>query len=162
AGVLRGPSLGQRRLAIGVQLRDRAETVVRVAGRQQLLRVRLVEMQALGLPVRTARSADIGAFVPVEPEPAQIAEDARLGLARRALDVGVLDPEDEGAAVTPREEPVEQRRAGVADVQVPGGAGSETDSHGNMNATAWAAMASPRPTASTPSLVLPFTLTRET
>ena len=52
---------------------------------------------------------------------------AALGLARRALDVGVLDAEDERAARAAREQPVEQRRARVADVQLPGRAGGEAD-----------------------------------
>src|SRR5207247_8644874 len=41
--------------------------------------------------------------------------DVRVG---RAGAVGVLDPEDEGAAVVARGEPVEQRGARAADVQV--------------------------------------------
>ena len=41
--------------------------------------------------------------------------------------VGVLDPQDEGAAGVPGEQPVEQRRAGAADVEVAGGGGGEAD-----------------------------------
>ena len=71
-------------------------------------------------------------------------------------------------SVAVRQQPVEQRRAGVADVQLAGGAGAKLtrmhgsrliDQHSRSSATACAAIASPRPTASTPSLVLPFTLT---
>ena len=86
-------------------------------------------MQPLGLPVRPARTADVGPLVPVEAEPAQIAQDRRLGLARRALDVGVLDAQDERAARAARQQPVEQRRARVADVELAGGAGCEADTH---------------------------------
>ena len=70
-----------------------------------------------------------------------------------------------------REQPVEQRRARVADVQLPGRAGAKRTRIGSSvapsvlrtrrsSATACTAMASPRPIASTPSLVLPLTLTR--
>ena len=48
-------------------------------------------------------------------------------LLRRALDVGVLDAQHEHAAVTPREQPVEERRAGAADVEVAGGRRREAD-----------------------------------
>src|SRR5690606_39397871 len=41
------------------------------------------------------------------------------------LDVGILDAQDEGAAVTTGEGPGEQRGTGAADVQIAGGAGSE-------------------------------------
>ncbi len=129
AGVARRPAVRERVLALGVELRGRTEAVVRGSRAEQLRGVRLIEMQPLRLPVRTVRAADVGPFVPVEPEPAQVAHDRGLRLARRSLDVGVLDAQDEGAAGAAREQPVEQRRAGVADVQLPGGAGSEADSH---------------------------------
>ena len=54
---------------------------------------------------------------------------AALGLARGALEVGVLDAQDERAALPAREQPVEERRARVADVQLPGRARSEAESH---------------------------------
>ena len=44
--------------------------------------------------------------------------------------VGVLDPEDEDAAVMAGEEPVEERGAGAADVEVPGGAGRKAHANG--------------------------------
>ena len=73
------------------------------------------------------RSADVRALVPVEAEPAQPVEDAGDHVGRRALDVGVFDAQDERAAVAPRVEPVEERRAGAADVQVTGRRGREAD-----------------------------------
>src|SRR6185369_17447858 len=48
---------------------------------------------------------------------------------RRALDVGVLDAQDERAGVAPRERPREDRGARAADVQVTGGTGSETGAY---------------------------------
>ena len=121
-------------------------------------------------------AADIRALVPVEPEPPQVLEDARLRLLRRSLGVGVLDAQDERAVLAVREQPVEERRAGVADVQLAGRTRGESNSHScsdyqvaclgqpicATSATACAAMASPRPTASTPSFVFPLTLTRGT
>jgi hypothetical protein len=48
--------------------------------------------------------------------------DVRVGRARA---IGVLDAQDEAPAVVAREEPVEQRGAGAADVQVAGRARRE-------------------------------------
>src|SRR3989442_13363553 len=86
-------------------------------------------MKPLGLPVRTPRSADIGPLVPVEAEPAQVGDDARLRLASRSIGVGVLDAEDIGAALPAREQPVEQRGARVADVKMAGRTRSKSNAH---------------------------------
>ena len=59
-------------------------------------------MQPLGLAIGTVRSTDVGTLVPVEPEPAQVLEDALLGLARRPLGVGVLDAQHERAVLAVR------------------------------------------------------------
>src|SRR5688572_25442195 len=89
----------------------------------------------------------------------QIVEDGLLRLARRSLDVGVLDADDEGSALTAGQQPVEERRARVAHVELTGWTRCESDSHLHNNATAWTAIDSPAPVESTPSFVLPFTLT---
>ena len=47
-------------------------------GAEQLLRVRLIQVQALGLAVRAVRAADVRPLVPVEAEPPQIARGWRL------------------------------------------------------------------------------------
>src|SRR4029079_17233763 len=69
--------------------------------------------------------------VPVEAEPAE----GRLDLVDRLRDlprgVGVLDPEPELPALVARVEPVEERRADVADVEEPGRAGSHADADGH-------------------------------
>ena len=124
-----GLPLFERRLAIGLELLGRTEAVVRLPGRQQLHGVRAIDVQPLGLPVRPVFAAGLDALAPLEPHPPQIVEDRLLRLARRPLDVGVLDAQDERAALTAREQPVEQRRARVADVQLPGRTRRESKSH---------------------------------
>ena len=99
------------------------------AARQQFHGVRAVDVEPLGLAVGAGVAARLDAFGPVEPHPPQVLEDRRLGRARRPLEVGVLDPQDEGAARAARQQPVEERGAGVADVELPGGAGREPDAH---------------------------------
>ena len=102
ARILRRPAGGERLLSIGLELRGRAEAVVRRLAGKQLLRVRLIEMEPLRLTIRTVRPVDVGPLVPVEAEPSKIADDRRLRLARRTLEVGVFDPENEGAALPAR------------------------------------------------------------
>ena len=72
-------------------------------------------------------SADVGPFVPIEPEPAQTVENPGDHVGRRAFGVGVFDSQNEGAAGAACVQPVEERRAGAADVEVAGGGWSEPD-----------------------------------
>ena len=153
---------GSERLApLAFEIFRGTEAGVRAGGVEQRPRRGRVLADSLGLPVRRMRSADVWPFVPVESQPPQIVKDGPFRLARRSFDIGVLDTEHERAAVTPRQQPVEERRAGVADVEVSGWTRRKAharDRHetgpSTITATAWAEIASPRPTASTPSLVL--------
>ena len=88
-----------------------------------------IRLQALGLAVRAKGAPDFDAFVPMQAHPPQILEDSLLGFAGRPLQVGVFDAKDERALLTSGEQPVEQGRARVADVQVTGGGRSETQPH---------------------------------
>ena len=126
---LRRPPFGRRGLALLLELGRGAEAVVGPVVVHQLLGVRLVEMEPLGLPVRTVGAADVRPLVPVESEPAKVLENGGLGLARRPFGIGVLNPQDEGAALSARQQPVEERRASVPDVQETGGTRGESDSH---------------------------------
>ena len=69
--------------------------------------------------------------VPVEPEPAERLLDLLGRLVDLARGVGVLDAQPELAALVPGEEPVEERRAHVADVEEPGGRRSHADADGH-------------------------------
>src|SRR5262249_57480371 len=60
-------------------------------------------------------------------EPKQVGFGGPLVVGRAARAVGVVEPQDERAAMPLGEQPVEQRRAHVADMQKPGGARRETD-----------------------------------
>jgi hypothetical protein len=86
-------------------------------------------IEALRLVVRSVRAADVGPFVPGHAEPAHALQDAVDHLIRRALGVGVLDPKHEDAAVATGQQPVEERGAGPADVQIPGWGGGEADAN---------------------------------
>jgi hypothetical protein len=117
-------------VAHGLEALGRAEAPVRRARRQQRLDVMLVDLGALALPVRPARPADVRALVPLQPHPVQRAQDGRLGLGRRPRAVGVLDAQDELAAVLLGERVVEERDVGRAHVRIARGRRSDADLHG--------------------------------
>src|SRR5207244_652196 len=100
-----------------VELLLRHVVVVGVAGGDELLGDLPVARQALHLEER--------ALVPVEAEPAHALEDRVHRGFGRALEVGILDAQDELAAVAPRVGPAEERGARAADVQGSGRAGRE-------------------------------------
>ena len=89
-----------------------------------------VDLGALGLAIRAVGAADVGAFVPVEAEPAQGVEDHLLGGGDEAGAVGVLDAEDELAAALAGVDEVEQADVGGANVRVAGGRRGDADADG--------------------------------
>src|SRR6476469_3279529 len=77
--------------------------------------------------------------IPIEAEPRQAVEDRldrRLG---RAGAVGVLDAQQVLAAMVLGEQPVEERGAGAADMEVAGRRGGEAgnDGHGSGDVRIW-------------------------
>src|SRR5262249_59237243 len=103
-----------------------AATAIRTASCQQPLGVRSIDLRPLRLPIAMMRRA----LVPREPEPAHGVEDRVDVLLRRARPVGVLDAEDENAAVMARVEPVEERGSSAANVKMAGGTRSEAHADG--------------------------------
>ena len=125
-----------RLLARLLVLLRRREVVVGVAARDQRVRRVAMAIEPLRLEVGGVGSADFRSFVPVEPEPSQALENAGDHLVGRALGIGVLDAQDEHAAVAAHEQPVEQRRAGTAHMEIAGGGGSEAEAdHVRLQAT---------------------------
>ena len=120
------------RLAVGVELLRRAVAGIGEVVGEQPLGGRRVARQPLHLAIGRMRAAgrlagDLGPLVPLQAEPVQAVEDVLLELDRAAGDVGVLEPEDEGAADVPGVEEVEQSRPGGADVERPGRARGDPD-----------------------------------
>ena len=77
-------------------------------------------LRALALAVRRVRAADVGPLVPRQADPAERVEDHLLGVGARARLIGVLDAQDELAALLAREHVVEQRDVRGADVRIAG------------------------------------------
>ena len=128
-----------------------AAVVARLLLARHLLGAQLLELflgavaavsLALGEPLRDhflvaweARRLEIRALVVREAEPLHALEDHPHRLVRRALTVGVLDAQDELAAVPAGVQPGKEGRADAADVQHAGRARGETgdDAHGGRS-----------------------------
>ena len=112
---LAGGSLGSAHF---VETRGRAEAAEAVAVLDDLLDVGKIEVLALGLPVRAAGPADIGAFRPGQAAPFQRIEDLLFEFRRRAGGIRVFDAQDELAAVFLCKQIVEQRDVGSAHMRL--------------------------------------------
>src|SRR5690606_4573582 len=120
AVVARGFLVGHLLGAHLIQAFGTAEAREGVALGDQLVRVLLVDLATLALPVRAVRAANVGAFIPLNAQPAQRIIDLLFGLAGRAQLVGVLDTQDELTTVLAGEAEVEQRDISGADMRVAG------------------------------------------
>src|SRR5262249_52853793 len=110
------------RLPLGVELLGRFERAVGLAFADE-------PVGGLAIQVVTLRLVE-GALVVLEPEPLHRGEDLRRELLPRALDVGVLDPEEELALLAARVEKVVERRARTADMERACRRRRETDAGG--------------------------------
>ncbi len=128
-GLAAGPRVAEgllprlRRLPQGVERLRGAAAAVGLARREQALGVGAVDVEPLGLTVAGGGRP----LVPVEAEPAQRLQQRPGVVLGRAREVGVLDPEHVDAAVVARQQPVEQRGAGAAHVQMAGRARSKAN-----------------------------------
>ena len=106
-----------------LELLLRAITVISLALAEEPADDFGVSIEAPGLVERS--------LVVIEAQPLHAVEDHLHGFLRRTLSVGVLDAQDEHAAVAPRVQPAEKRRAHAADVQQAGGARGKAGAHGH-------------------------------
>ena len=98
-----------------------ARLLVRPSRRREKRARRLVMSE----PLRLARLP-----VPVEAEPAEVRLDRLRIFLGRARGIGVVEAEDERPARLPCIEPVDERGAGVAEMETPGRARRETEDGG--------------------------------
>src|SRR4051812_33507868 len=113
------------RLAVCVELFRGAVAVVRLVLGQQLVGDGAVPVETLHLPVRPERAlrglpGDFRTLVPFHAQPVQLLEDVALIFESRASLVGVLEPQNEGAAHALREQVVVERRPSRAEMERPG------------------------------------------
>ncbi len=102
---------------------DRPLVLVRLLLLEKTLRLLAAVLHAVELKGELA--------VPVHAEPAQRLLDLIRRVFHLAARVRVLDPQAELAALVAREEPVEERRVDVPDVEVAGRARGEADDWGH-------------------------------
>ena len=126
ARVAKGVAGAPRGLSERVERLGRAAAPVGPALGEEALGMGAVDLGALRLPI-AGRGRPL---VPVEPEPPHRVDDLADVLLGGARAVGVLDPQDEDAAVVAGEGPVEERGPGAADVKVAGGARGKADANG--------------------------------
>src|SRR5512132_1598789 len=150
AAVTRRLSARERGRAPLLELVLRAVTGVRVVLGQEPLRHLAIDLEALGLPVGGVRPADVGALVPVDPEPPERVHHAVEGLLGDPRRVRVLDPQNEHPSVVAREHPREQARPNVAAVERPRGRRREPGPDARAHEAASTGLASvPTPSTST-------------
>src|SRR5271157_335016 len=85
----------ERMRALPLQFFLRAETEICFALSQQPLGMFAIEIETIALTIRRVRSADIGTFIPIEAEPLQVFEKLAFEAFFAALDVGVLDAQED-------------------------------------------------------------------
>ena len=121
-------------LSLRVQFSRGIERIVGLARVNQLRQVAVVNIQSLALKVRTVRTAAMGTehrtLVPADSKPCQVLQESNACRVARSLLVGVLDTEQEGAALPLGIGPAEQSRACAAHMQVTGRGGSEASDAG--------------------------------
>src|SRR5687767_9867819 len=127
-------AVGERRLTGRDLESDGAFVEKGLAAIDELFGRGTIAIETLRLKVRRMRPANFRPLVPVDPQPPQAIQDARHHLGLRSLDVGVLDAQDERAAVATGIEPVEKGSPCAANVQVTSGGRRETETghHGMM------------------------------
>ena len=106
-----------------------AEAVVGVALLHQQFGKLAVQVPALGLDVGAHRAAQIGTLVPGQAALAQGVVDHVGGALHQTALVGVLNAENEFAAVVAGDEPGVQGGTQVAHVHIAGGGGGEAGTH---------------------------------
>ena len=134
AAVVTGRQMGRfLPLSLDIELLGGAVAGVGHVGFLEPLRRGRVERQPLHLAVRGVwatggLTGDLGTLVPDESQPMEPVQDVLLVGDRAPGDVRVLEPEDECAAVTPREEEIEEGRPRSPDVKRAGRTRGDADS----------------------------------
>ena len=114
-----------RGLAVGVELLLGAEAGIGLALVPKLLGGLLVQVQALGLGVGAKIAAHLGTSSQSKPQPTHGAQDDLRVLVGGAGGVGVVDAQDERAAVSTGESPVIDSGAGAPMCSLPVGEGAK-------------------------------------
>ena len=88
-----------------------------------------IDLETLGLAIRTVRSSHSHAFIPGQSKPSKIPLELLLETLLGTLHIGVFNPQDKNTARLAGEQPVEKSGSSASDMQVSGWAGSKSYSH---------------------------------
>lgn len=125
--------VGVRSAGGGHDLASGAVTAVEMTVAGKSIQRPGVEILAFGLSVGGCGAVDVRPLVPVEAEPSEVVELGPAEVVAHASNVEIFDPQNETPAGGAHLKPGEQRSAGVADVQVSGGARSEATAQSGSN-----------------------------
>ena len=114
-------------LAESIERLGGVERIVGVAALDKLLSVFEINLLALALAVWGVWSTLLDALVGYDAAPFEALDDVGFGAWYETLAIGVLDAEDEIAAMLASEEIIVEGSAHTTDVESAGGAGGETD-----------------------------------
>ena len=128
-------ALGRRGVPAFLQFFLGAEAGIGRALLHQLQRVGHIQIPPLGLDVGTVITAHVRAFVIVQPGQTHTLVDHVHRARNLPFLVGILNAQDELAAVLTGEQVGIQGGAQAAQMQVAGGAGSETSTNGHGRAS---------------------------
>src|SRR3989344_74592 len=82
--------------------------------------VAFIDIAAFRLGIGAMRATNPRTLVPAKPHPAQVFRERGRVLFVAAHGIGILEAQQEHTAVAARQQPVEQRRADIAEMQPPG------------------------------------------
>src|SRR3984893_16105694 len=112
--------LGLRPFPLLLEFAFAAETQIRLALIHQPLGMLAVDFQTLRLAIGSVGSTDIRPLVPVKTKPLEIGHELILNTGFAAFAITILDAQHHGAALLPGEKTIEQSRARIANVEMPG------------------------------------------
>ena len=119
-----------QRLADGGQLLRRLVGAIGVVAGEQSLGVLLVQFPALALHVGPVWAANVRPLVPIQPQPAQAADQIVQALGVETLLVGVLDAQNKLTVRVARQQPGKERRAQATQMEKARWAGGEASAGG--------------------------------
>ena len=126
AGISRRLARGELPFARNAQLRLCTKAGIGQARGIQARQPFFVDGPTLLLAIHRVRAAHVRPLVPIDAQPVQVGEQGAHEILVGARLVGILDTQYESPAGLARGQVVQQRGAGVPEVQEPGRAGGET------------------------------------
>src|SRR5579871_1360969 len=117
SGVARRLARHALKLARQLELLRRAVARVRPPLTFQLLEVAAIDIGALRLQVRPVRASNARTLVPLKTEPVEVLDELVEEAPGAALDIGILDAQNEAPAAAASPQPVEKSRARIAEMQ---------------------------------------------